>query len=80
MLQPFDLSFHPSQPLVYTSLLTGEIKAFRYADTTDPSTGEATHEPEEVWTVRPTKKCMRSLVVSSDGTRVWGCGKAGGLQ
>ncbi|GHJ90214.1 hypothetical protein NliqN6_6616 [Naganishia liquefaciens] len=78
--QPFDLSFHPSEPLVYASLLTGEIKAFRYADETDSSTGEATHDPEAVWSTRPTKKCMRSLEVQEDGKRVWGCGKAGGLH
>ncbi|KAJ9115735.1 hypothetical protein QFC24_006918 [Naganishia onofrii] len=78
--QPFDLAFHPSYPLVYTSLLTGEIKAFKYADEADGSTGEPSHEPEEVWSARPTKKCMRSLMVQSDGTRVWGCGKAGGIH
>ncbi|KAJ9091875.1 hypothetical protein QFC21_007073 [Naganishia friedmannii] len=71
--QPFDLAFHPSEPFVYTSLLTGEIKAFKYADDTNASTGEPSHEPEEVWSARPTKKCMRSLMVQSDGTRVWGC-------
>ncbi|EMS46880.1 hypothetical protein TRIUR3_18148 [Triticum urartu] len=29
---PFDLSFHPSAPLVATSLITGELHMFRYAD------------------------------------------------
>ncbi|KAI5019888.1 hypothetical protein ZWY2020_044776 [Hordeum vulgare] len=29
---PFDLSFHPSSPLVATSLITGELHMFRYAD------------------------------------------------
>jgi hypothetical protein len=69
--QPFDLAFHPSEPFVYASLLTGEVKAFKY----DEGNGETSRK----WSVRPTKKCARSLVVQEDGSRVWAVGKAGGL-
>jgi hypothetical protein len=70
--QPFDLAFHPTEPLVYTSLLTGEVKAFRY----DDNSGDIF----QGWTVRPSKKCCRSLVVQQDGSKIWAVGKAGGIQ
>ncbi|KAG7531466.1 hypothetical protein FFLO_04326 [Filobasidium floriforme] len=70
--QPFDLAFHPTEPLVYTSLLTGEVKAFRY----DDNSGDIF----QGWTVRPSKKCCRSLVVQQDGSKIWAVGKAGGIH
>lgn len=71
-LQPFDLAFHPTESLVYTSLLTGEVKAFRY----DDNTGDIF----QGWTIRPSKKCCRSLVVQQDGSKIWAVGKAGSIQ
>lgn len=66
--QPFDLAFHPSEPVVYVSLLTGEVKAFRY----DDEEGEASTS----WTVRPTKRTARALDV---GDSLWMGGKSGAL-
>ncbi|ORX34958.1 WD40-repeat-containing domain protein [Kockovaella imperatae] len=71
--QPFDLSFHPTEPVLYASLLTGEVKAFQYDDTTGESSGSAS------WSVRPTKRTARAVDCSEDGTRLWMGGKAGGL-
>lgn len=67
--QPFDLTFHPSEPLVYASLLTGEVKSWRY----DNETGEAS----KAWSVRPTKKTARALAVEADGKGLWMGGKSG---
>lgn len=67
--QPFDLAFHPSEPVLYSSLLTGEVKAWRYDD--------ATGETERAWTVRPTKKTARALGIEGDGKSLWVGGKSG---
>ncbi|EKD01789.1 hypothetical protein A1Q2_03852 [Trichosporon asahii var. asahii CBS 8904] len=69
--QPFDLVFHPSEPVVYGSLLTGEVKAWKYDDVT----GETT----KLWSVRPTKKTARALAVEEDGKAMWMGGKSGVL-
>jgi len=69
--QPFDLEFHPSENVVFTGLLTGEVKAFRY----DENTGESSSS----WTTRPTKRTMRSVDVSSSGGCVWTGGKSGSI-
>ena len=67
--QPFDLTFHPSQPIVYSSLLTGEVKAFQY----DEQSGEASSS----WSLRPTKRAARCIATSPDC--LWMGGKAGDL-
>ncbi|RSH89490.1 WD repeat-containing protein jip5 [Saitozyma podzolica] len=69
--QPFDLAFHPSQPVLVAALLTGEIKAFRY----DDETGDASSS----WSIRPTKRTARALSAEEQGDSVWMGGKAGGL-
>ncbi|WWD22770.1 hypothetical protein CI109_107263 [Kwoniella shandongensis] len=69
--QPFDLSFHPNESVLYASLLTGEIKAWRYDDETG-STSSA-------WSVRPSKRTARSVVVEEGGANVWVGGKSGAL-
>jgi hypothetical protein len=56
---------------VYTGLLTGEVKAFRY--------DEVTGEPSTGWSCRPTKRTARAICVDGDGQSVWMAGKAGGL-
>jgi hypothetical protein len=72
--QPFDLVFHPSEPVLYTSLLTGEVKAFRY----DDETGEVS-ESSGSWTARPSKRAARTLSMEGDGRALWMGGKGGGL-
>jgi hypothetical protein len=67
--QPFDLAFHPSESVFYSSLLTGEVKAWRY----DQETGEST----KGWSTRPTKKTARALAIESGGKGVWMGGKSG---
>ncbi|GFZ44714.1 WD repeat-containing protein JIP5 [Saitozyma sp. JCM 24511] len=69
--QPFDLAFHPTQPILVAALLTGEIKAFRY----DDETGESS----SAWSIRPTKRTARALSAEEQGDFVWMGGKAGGL-
>jgi len=72
--KPFDLAFHPSESVLYTSLLTGEVKAYRY----DDETGE-TSEGSGSWTTRPSKRAARTLSMEADGSGLWMGGKGGGL-
>ena len=72
--QPFDLVFHPTESVLYTSLLTGEVKAFRY----DDETGE-TSESSGSWTARPSKRAARTLSMEENGNALWMGGKGGGL-
>ncbi|EIW73167.1 hypothetical protein TREMEDRAFT_59329 [Tremella mesenterica DSM 1558] len=70
--QPFDVAFHPTSPILYTSLLTGEVKAFRYDDTLGESSSTS-------WTARPTRRTARAVVVNQMGESVWVGGKSGAL-
>lgn len=77
--QPFDLAFHPTSSVLYTSLLTGEIKSYAYSD----DTGASSTGDKAAWTSRPSKKCVRGVVFNSeegsgDG-KLWAVGKSGGL-
>nr|ODO01335.1 WD repeat-containing protein JIP5 [Cryptococcus depauperatus CBS 7855] len=69
--QPFDLDFHPKEPVVFSSLLTGQVCAWRY----DDATGETTSE----WSARPSKRTARALSVEQDGDYVWVGGKSGNI-
>ncbi|OCF43115.1 WD-repeat protein JIP5 [Kwoniella heveanensis CBS 569] len=69
--QPFDLAFHPTESIVFSSLLTGEVKAWRYDDD-EGSTSSS-------WTVRPSKRTARTLAVEEGGANVWVGGKSGNL-
>ncbi|WVN88442.1 uncharacterized protein L203_103652 [Cryptococcus depauperatus CBS 7841] len=69
--QPFDLDFHPKEPVVFSSLLTGQVCAWRY----DDATGEITSE----WSARPSKRTARALSVEQDGDYVWVGGKSGNI-
>jgi hypothetical protein len=65
--QIFDLAFHPTHSTVYTGLLNGNVKAFRYDE-------QGQHE--ESFVLRPSKRSCRCLDTSEDGTRLWATGKA----
>ncbi|WVR03194.1 hypothetical protein IAU60_000185 [Kwoniella sp. DSM 27419] len=69
--QPFDIAFHPSDPVVFASLLTGEVKAWRYDDD-EGSTSSS-------WSVRPSKRTARCLAGEERGGNVWVGGKSGTL-
>lgn len=60
--------------MLYTSLLTGEVKAFRY----DEETGESSSSSGS-WTARPSKRTARTLDIERDGKGLWMGGKGGGL-
>ncbi|KAI0052373.1 WD40 repeat-like protein [Auriscalpium vulgare] len=64
--QIFDVVFHPHEPIVYTGLLTGDIKAFGYDD-------QGQHQAK--FTLRPSKRSCRSLAISEDGSQLWAVGK-----
>ncbi|KAL5197443.1 hypothetical protein ABZP36_000955 [Zizania latifolia] len=49
---PFDLAFHPSSPLVATSLITGELNLFRYA---------AESQPERLFVAKAHKESCRAV-------------------
>jgi WD repeat-containing protein 55 len=68
--QLFDFCFAPSAPVVFTGLLSGEIKAFSYDEQ-----GQHAH----IWSVRPSKKSCRGLAISADGERLFAVGKAKAL-
>ncbi|WWC57695.1 uncharacterized protein I303_100229 [Kwoniella dejecticola CBS 10117] len=69
--QPFDLAFHPTESVIFSSLLTGEVKAWRYDDD-DGSTSSS-------WSVRPSKRTARALAVEESGKNIWMGGKSGTL-
>ncbi|KAF8314524.1 WD40 repeat-like protein [Clavulina sp. PMI_390] len=65
--QPFDIAFHPSEPIVLAALLTGQITAFSF--THDQPETEFNYE--EKFSVRPTKRSCRGLAMSTDGGVVY---------
>lgn len=65
--QPFDLAFHPTNPLIFIALLTGQVTAFSYSK---HKSGEE-FEHTEVFSVRPTKRSCRGLATSVSGDRVY---------
>jgi len=65
--QIFDLAFHPTHSTVYTGLLNGKVKAFRYDE-------QGQHE--ETFALRPSKRSCRCLDTSEDGSHLWAAGKA----
>ncbi|WVW81388.1 hypothetical protein I302_103380 [Kwoniella bestiolae CBS 10118] len=69
--QPFDLAFHPNESVIFSSLLTGEVKAWRYDDE-DGSTSSS-------WSVRPSKRTARAITVEEGGKHIWMGGKSGTL-
>ena len=69
--QIFDLLFHPSDSLVFTGLLTGDIKAYSYDE-------QGNHDLK--FAVRPSKRSCRSLALSESGDKLWAVGKGKGVQ
>ena len=70
--QPHDICFHPNQNLIYTGLLTGEIKGFNY--------NHGYNKYERKLRLRPTKKSCRGLDISGDGSTLYSISKDGSLQ
>jgi hypothetical protein len=68
--QVFDLVFHPTHSTVYSGLLTGEVKAFKYND-------EGQHESS--FSLSSSKRSCRGLTISEDGRHLWAVGKGKGL-
>ena len=69
--QLFDLSFHPSNDLVYVATVAGEVKCFKYDDEGNG---------EEKFNTRITKRSIRGLDFSSDSGTLFCVGKDKGLQ
>ena len=69
--QVFDISFHPTESLVFVGLLTGGIKAFRYDEQ-----GQA----EENFSIRPSKRSCRGIAINEDGSRIFAVGKGKAMQ
>ncbi|GBE83429.1 WD repeat-containing protein [Sparassis crispa] len=69
--QIFDLIFHPHESLVFTGLLSGEVKAFGYDDQ---------GKYESKFTVRPSKRSCRGVGISEDGSQLWAAGKGKALH
>ncbi|KAL0253965.1 hypothetical protein I308_101344 [Cryptococcus tetragattii IND107] len=69
--QPFDVAFHPKEPVVFSSLLTGQVCAWSYDD--------ATGETSSSWSVRPSKRTARALSMEESGDEIWMGGKSGSL-
>lgn len=65
--QIFDLAFHPTNTTVYTGLLDGHIKAFRY---------DEQGQYQQTFSLRPSKRSCRCVAANEDGTRLHGAGKA----
>ncbi|KAH8112369.1 WD40 repeat-like protein [Phellopilus nigrolimitatus] len=69
--QVFDIAFHPSEPVVFTGLLTGGIKAFRY---------DEQGNSQEGFSVRPSKRSCRGLATNEDGSQLFAVGKGKALH
>ncbi|OCH94597.1 WD40 repeat-like protein [Obba rivulosa] len=69
--QIFDIAFHPTESLVYTGLLSGEVKAFSYDE-------QGNHECK--FSVRPSKRSCRAIAVGHDGGKLWAGGKGKALH
>ncbi|KAF8556577.1 WD40 repeat-like protein [Imleria badia] len=65
--QIFDLAFHPTDSVVYTGLLNGSVKAFRYDE-------QGQHH--QTFSLRPSKRSCRCLATDQDGTHLFAAGKA----
>lgn len=65
--QAFDLAFHPSAPILYVGLLTGEVKAFSYS--ADKPEDEFAYD--EKFSIRPTKRTARGLATNEAGDRLY---------
>ena len=70
--QIFDLAFHPNSSILYTAHLTGSIHSFAYDEDTGASTSG--------FSLRPTKRSVRALALSQDGSRLYAAGKAKAIQ
>lgn len=66
--QPFDLAFHPSEPLLFVALLTGQVSAYSYSHN---AASEEDFSYEQKFSVRPTKRSCRGLATSLSGDRVY---------
>jgi hypothetical protein len=66
--QALDLTFHPKEDVVYTTLLNGEINCYNYDDE-----GQITPR----WNCRPTKKSGRAIDISPNGDCLWAGNKNG---
>lgn len=71
IIKPFDVAFHPKEPVVFSSLLTGQVCAWSYDD--------ATGETSSSWSVRPSKRTARALSIEESGDEIWMGGKSGSL-
>ena len=65
--QIFDLAFHPCNTTVYTGLLNGSAKAFRYDE-------QGQHH--QTFSLRPSRRSCRSLAIDQDGSHLCAAGKA----
>lgn len=69
--QVFDFVFNPQHDTVYTGLLTGHVKSFSYDDV-----GECT----PTFSLRPTKKTIRSIAINPDGLELYSVSKDKSIQ
>ncbi|GBB92887.1 hypothetical protein RclHR1_04640024 [Rhizophagus clarus] len=71
--QIFDLAFHPSENIIATGLITGEVFCHRY-------TVNNTNENINVMSIRPHKKSCRGLEFNHDGTSLFSVSKDKSIQ
>ncbi|CAB4376841.1 uncharacterized protein OCT59_018778 [Rhizophagus irregularis] len=71
--QIFDLAFHPSENIVATGLITGEVFCHRY-------TVDNTNENINVLSIRPHKKSCRGLEFNHDGASLFSVSKDRSIQ
>ncbi|PVF98659.1 WD40 repeat-like protein [Serendipita vermifera] len=69
--QALDLTFHPNEDIVYTTLLNGEIKCYGYDEEGQITPG---------WSCRPTKKSGRAIDITPRGDCLWVGNKNGTLH
>ncbi|KAI8372713.1 WD40-repeat-containing domain protein [Radiomyces spectabilis] len=66
----FDFALHPTDDLVATGLINGEIHCYRYG----------VEEHQSIWTAKPFRKSCRGLEFSPDGNGLYGISKDRSIQ
>ncbi|TFK75670.1 WD40 repeat-like protein [Pluteus cervinus] len=69
--QVFDVIFHPTRSILYSGLLTGQVKAFSL---------DERGQSEPAFTVQPSKRSCRSLSIDEDGMHLYAVGKGKSLN
>jgi len=78
--QPFCIDVHPTQPLLATGLITGQLKLFSWAPHFGQEDGTTRLCATQSWSARPHKEACRAALFSADGASIFSTGGDSTLQ